>query len=73
MTLLLALIACRNTINHQKAARESYMIHASCQNGHTIQEVSGFHPERLDWEEYERVVREAIWNFGMYYCRIIAG
>ncbi len=48
------------------AALESYMIHASSQNGHTIQEVSGFYPERLDWEQYERVVREAPWNFGMY-------
>jgi hypothetical protein len=48
------------------AALESYMIHASSQNGHTIQEVSGFHPERLDWKEYERVVREALWNFGWY-------
>jgi hypothetical protein len=48
------------------AALESYMIHASSQNGHTIQEVSGFHPERLEWKEYERVVREALWNFGMY-------
>jgi len=48
------------------AALESYMIHASSRNGHTIQEVSGFHPERLDWKEYERIVREALWNFGMY-------
>ena len=48
------------------AALESYMIHATSQNGHTVQEVSGFHPERLDWKEYERVVREALWNFGMY-------
>ena len=48
------------------AVLESYMIHASSQNGHTIQEVSGFYPERLDWNEYERVVREALWNFGMY-------
>jgi hypothetical protein len=48
------------------AALESYMVHASSRNGHTVQEVSGFHPERLDWKEYERVVREALWNFGMY-------
>ncbi len=48
------------------AALQSYMIHASSQNGHTVQEVSGFYPERLDWQEYERVVREALWNFGMY-------
>lgn len=48
------------------AALESYMIHASSQNGHTIPEVSGFYPERLDWKEYERVVREAPWNFGWY-------
>jgi hypothetical protein len=48
------------------AALESYMIHASSQNGHTVQEVSGFYPERLDWKQYERVVREAPWNFGMY-------
>ena len=48
------------------AALESFMIHASSQNGHTVQEVSGFFPERLDWKEYERTVREAPWNFGMY-------
>jgi hypothetical protein len=48
------------------AGLESFMIHGSSQNGHTIQEVSGFYPERLDWNEYERVVREALWNFGMY-------
>jgi len=56
-------------INHRTkalAALESFMIHASSQNGHTVQEVSGFYPERLDWKEYERVVREALWNFGMY-------
>ena len=47
-------------------ALESFMIHATSQNGHTVQEVSGFHPERLEWKEYERVVREALWNFGMY-------
>ena len=28
---------------------ESFMIHASSRNGHTVPEVSGFHPERLDW------------------------
>ena len=48
------------------AALESYMVHASSRNGHTVQEVSGFYPERLDWKEYERVVREALWNFGLY-------
>jgi hypothetical protein len=48
------------------AALESFMIHASSQNGHTVPEVSGFFPERLDRKEYERVVREAPWNFGMY-------
>jgi hypothetical protein len=54
--------------NRTKAliALESYMIFASSRNGHTIQEVSGFYPERLDWREYECVVREAPWNFGMY-------
>jgi hypothetical protein len=45
---------------------ESYMIHATSHNGNTVQEVSGFFPGRLDWKEYERVVREAPWNFGMY-------
>jgi hypothetical protein len=48
------------------AALESFMIHASSQNGHTVQEVSGFYPGRLGWKDYERVVREALWNFGMY-------
>lgn len=48
------------------AALESYMLHASSRNGHTIQEVSGFFPERLAWQPYERVVSEALWNFGMY-------
>ncbi len=52
--------------NKALAALESYMINASSQNGHTVQEVSGFYPERLDWKQYERVVREALWNFGMY-------
>lgn len=48
------------------AALESFMIHACSQNGHTVPEVSGFYPERLDRTDYERVVREAPWNFGMY-------
>ncbi|MGE5429281.1 MAG: hypothetical protein ACM3O8_15415 [Methylococcaceae bacterium] len=48
------------------AALESFMIHACSQNGHTVPEVSGFYPERLDRLDYERVVREAPWNFGMY-------
>ncbi len=48
------------------ASLESFMVYASSQNGHTIQEVSGFFPERFDWNQYERVVREALWNFGMY-------
>ncbi len=57
-----------NVENRVKAitALESFMIHASSQNGHTIPEVSGFYPERLDLKEYERVVREAPWSFGMY-------
>ncbi len=45
---------------------ESYMVFASSRNGHTVPEVSGFFPERLDRKEYERAVREAPWNFGMY-------
>jgi hypothetical protein len=48
------------------AALETYMIHAASRNGHTIQEVSGFFPERLEWKDYKRAVREAPWNFGMY-------
>ncbi len=57
-----------NIENRIKAltALESYMVLASSRNGHTVQEVSGFFPERLDRKEYERVVREAPWNFGMY-------
>jgi hypothetical protein len=47
-------------------ALESYMVLASSNNGNTVQEVSGFFPERLDGREYERAVREAPWNFGMY-------
>ena len=50
-------------------ALQSYMIHASSGNGHTVPEVSGFHPERLEWENYERVVREAPWNFSWYSTR----
>jgi hypothetical protein len=48
------------------AAVESYMVLASSNNGHTVQEVSGFFPERLSRRYYERAVREAPWNFGMY-------
>jgi hypothetical protein len=57
-----------NIENRIKAltALESFMVLASSNNGHTIQEVSGFFPERLDRREYERAVREAPWNFGMY-------
>jgi hypothetical protein len=47
-------------------ALQSYMVFASSRNGHTVPEVSGFFPERLDRREYERAVREAPWNFGMY-------
>jgi len=32
----------------------------------TIPEVSGLFPERLNYQDYERVVRESPWNFGMY-------
>ncbi len=55
-------------LNRIKAltALESYMVLASSRNGHTVPEVSGFFPERLDRGEYERAVREAPWNFGMY-------
>jgi hypothetical protein len=57
-----------NIENRIKAltALESYMVLASSKNGHTVPEVSGFFPERLDRKEYERAVREAPWNFGMY-------
>lgn len=52
--------------NKALAALESFMIHACSQNGHTVPEVSGFYPERLNRIDYERVVRESPWNFGMY-------
>jgi len=56
------------------AALESFMIHASSRNGHTVPEVSGFFPERLDPKAYERVVRESPWSFGIYsYERYLNG
>jgi len=48
------------------ASMQSFMINASSSNGNTIPEVSGLFPERLNQVDYERVVRESPWNFGMY-------
>ncbi|MFO1452134.1 MAG: hypothetical protein U1F61_28475 [Opitutaceae bacterium] len=48
------------------AALESYFLHAASRNGHTIPEVAGLFPYRLERKAYERLVRESPWNFGMY-------
>jgi hypothetical protein len=53
---------------------QSFMLHASSRNGHTIPEVAGLFPERLQAAAYEQQVREAPWSFGMYDAnRYLAG
>lgn len=48
------------------AALQSYFLHAASRNGHTIPEVAGLFPYRLERSAYEQLVRESPWNFGMY-------
>lgn len=44
----------------------AFMLHASSSNGHTIPEVAGLFPYRLQRDAYEALVRESPWSFGMY-------
>lgn len=48
------------------AGLEAFMLHAASRNGHTIPEVAGLFPYRLQRAAYEQLVRESPWNFGMY-------
>jgi hypothetical protein len=48
------------------ASLQSFMLHGSSRNGHTIPEVAGLFPHRLQSAAYEQLVREAPWSFGMY-------
>jgi len=53
---------------------QSFMLHASSRNGHSIPEVAGLFPERLQADAYEQLVRESPWSFGMYDAnRYLAG
>lgn len=48
------------------ASLQSFMLHGSSRNGHTIPEVVGLFPHRLQRAAYETLTREAPWSFGMY-------
>lgn len=48
------------------ASLHAFMLHAASRNGHTIPEVAGLFPYRLQRTAYEQLVRESPWNFGMY-------
>ncbi|HYD85589.1 MAG TPA: hypothetical protein VEA63_16090, partial [Opitutus sp.] len=48
------------------AALHTYFLHAASRNSHSIPEVAGLFPHRLDRAAYEQLVREAPWHFGMY-------
>lgn len=48
------------------ASLQSFMLHGSSRNGHTIPEVVGLFPHRLQRAAFERLTREAPWSFGMY-------
>jgi hypothetical protein len=48
------------------ASLQGFMLHASSRNGHTIPEVAGLFPYRLQAGPYEQLVRESPWSFGMY-------
>ncbi|MBP8257545.1 MAG: hypothetical protein KAX37_09485 [Opitutaceae bacterium] len=48
------------------ASLQAFMLHGASRNGHTIPEVVGLFPYRLQRAAYETLTREAPWNFGMY-------
>jgi hypothetical protein len=52
--------------NQAIAALNAFFLHAASRNGYTIPEVAGLFPDRLDRADYERLVRESPWSFGMY-------
>ncbi len=48
------------------ASLQGFMLHGSSRNGHTIPEVAGLFPHRLQRAAFEKLTREAPWSFGMY-------
>lgn len=52
--------------NQALASLQSFFLHASSRNGHSIPEVAGLFPYRLDRAAYMQLVRRSPWSFGMY-------